>query len=188
MSYIYVGSFGNTWTGYYTPAGTTFDATKWIGVDGKEASFLKYGQWCNTFRWGIHVQPVGGKRCLGIGFDQVKPCFFDMECTGIKMRIICKRSPKPSEKVTSEVLFEPEVPVASIAAESHSEIPECGDGWSYFPPSGFCYGVNKLPQRSTWTNAEHYCQSLGGHLVTVNSMEEYRHFLSKFVLFSVIHM
>uniref|UniRef100_A0AC34F1Q5 C-type lectin domain-containing protein n=1 Tax=Panagrolaimus sp. ES5 TaxID=591445 RepID=A0AC34F1Q5_9BILA len=182
MSYVYVGSFGNTWAGYSTPSGTTFDATKWIGVDGKEANFLKYGKWCNTFRWGIHVAPSAGKRCLGVGYDQVKPCFFDVECDGIKMQIICKRSPKASEKVISEVLFEPDLSVETAVVSNAESHVECGDGWSYFPPSGFCYGVNSLPARSTWTNAENYCQSLGGHLVTFNSIEEFRHFSSYFYI------
>uniref|UniRef100_A0A914YAF0 C-type lectin domain-containing protein n=1 Tax=Panagrolaimus superbus TaxID=310955 RepID=A0A914YAF0_9BILA len=173
-SYFYI-IFDNTWTGYYTPSGTTFDATKWIGVDGKEANFLKHGKWCNTFRWGTHVQPVGGKRCLGFGYDQQKPCFFDVDCTGITMRIICKKPPK-----TTEIALKSEIPILSEYI--------CTDGWTYYPPTGFCYGVNQLPQTfsggsipsspATWQNAENYCQSIGAHLVTINSLAEYQQFMS----------
>uniref|UniRef100_A0A914QPA0 C-type lectin domain-containing protein n=1 Tax=Panagrolaimus davidi TaxID=227884 RepID=A0A914QPA0_9BILA len=173
MSYAHVGLLDNTWVGYYTPDGTTFDATKWIGVDGKEVSILKYGKFCNTFRWGIHVAPEGGKRCLGIGYDQEKPCFFDVDCVKATMKVICKRSPEESEKTSGGLLLKAEVPTLSV-----SEMYDCGDGWSYFPPTGLCYGVNAGVQKSTWESSETQCQAIGGHLVTFNSLEEYRHFYS----------
>ena len=90
--------------GYSTPSGTTYDSDKWISVDGKRAEFLKYGRWCNTYRWNIWENPAGGKRCLGIGYDQEKPCLFDTFCSSptMLMRVTCKRLPKITTKATTK--------------------------------------------------------------------------------------
>uniref|UniRef100_A0A914Y8N1 C-type lectin domain-containing protein n=1 Tax=Panagrolaimus superbus TaxID=310955 RepID=A0A914Y8N1_9BILA len=171
ISYVFTAwdnVYGN-WIGYYTEVGTNFDQKNWRSVDGTPVEFESFGKWCNEYRWGAHSPRVGGKRCLGIGYDQTKICYYDIDCNGGyggTLKIICKRPPKIAPKSN---------PLPAITYAKY----DCGgDGWSYFPPTGFCYGANIGMQRNTFTNAEKYCKDSGGHLATITSAEEYNHILS----------
>uniref|UniRef100_A0AC34G8U4 Uncharacterized protein n=1 Tax=Panagrolaimus sp. ES5 TaxID=591445 RepID=A0AC34G8U4_9BILA len=97
--YVFLGwdnIYGN-WIGYYTESGTNIDQTKFISVDGTPVEISKFGKWCNEFRWGGHAPRVAEKRCLGLGYDQTKICFYDVDCNAggvaATMKIICKRPP-----------------------------------------------------------------------------------------------
>ena len=43
--------------------------------------------------------------------------------------------------------------------------------WQYFPLTKTCYGVCKT-RKSTWQQTEDICEAYGGHLASIQSMEE----------------
>uniref|UniRef100_A0A3B4H8N8 Ladderlectin-like n=1 Tax=Pundamilia nyererei TaxID=303518 RepID=A0A3B4H8N8_9CICH len=47
----------------------------------------------------------------------------------------------------------------------------CPHGWSYFNHRCFVY----VPRSMSWGQAERNCKSMGGHLASVHSSNEYRH-------------
>uniref|UniRef100_A0A914Z5M7 C-type lectin domain-containing protein n=1 Tax=Panagrolaimus superbus TaxID=310955 RepID=A0A914Z5M7_9BILA len=50
----------------------------------------------------------------------------------------------------------------------------CSLGWTYFQPTGSCYGVEMPnPGKLNWTAAEEYCEKSGAHLTSIHSWEEY---------------
>uniref|UniRef100_A0AC35FYS2 C-type lectin domain-containing protein n=1 Tax=Panagrolaimus sp. PS1159 TaxID=55785 RepID=A0AC35FYS2_9BILA len=51
-------------------------------------------------------------------------------------------------------------------------------GWSYYPPTGACYGVGVQPTKGSWSDAEKYCQGFDANLASIHSAEELRHIIS----------
>uniref|UniRef100_A0AC34GGP5 C-type lectin domain-containing protein n=1 Tax=Panagrolaimus sp. ES5 TaxID=591445 RepID=A0AC34GGP5_9BILA len=50
----------------------------------------------------------------------------------------------------------------------------CSGAFVYFEPTNSCYGVFSYQLDQKWSNAESYCESFGGHLVSVHSYAEFR--------------
>uniref|UniRef100_A0AC34G6W6 C-type lectin domain-containing protein n=1 Tax=Panagrolaimus sp. ES5 TaxID=591445 RepID=A0AC34G6W6_9BILA len=50
----------------------------------------------------------------------------------------------------------------------------CYSGYTYYEPTDSCYGYTRtFPYEGNWTLSEQYCQSEGGHLVSLHSAAEH---------------
>uniref|UniRef100_A0AC34F7A4 C-type lectin domain-containing protein n=1 Tax=Panagrolaimus sp. ES5 TaxID=591445 RepID=A0AC34F7A4_9BILA len=156
LSYFHV-SFRNTWFGVWND---NLANGRWNSIDGTVVDF-KYIRWCSAHPW-VHL---GGQRCIGLGYDGTSVCWFDQNCVSDNnMQVVCKAPP-----------------IVDVPKSFYPSKYGCKLGWSYLPSTGYCYGANAGKTTSiTWTNAENICQSSGGHLVTIESMNEFRHILSYF--------
>uniref|UniRef100_A0A914XYD8 C-type lectin domain-containing protein n=1 Tax=Panagrolaimus superbus TaxID=310955 RepID=A0A914XYD8_9BILA len=157
LSYFHV-SFRNTWFGVWND---NLANGRWNSIDGSVVELVKYIRWCTKHPW-MHIK---GKRCIGLGYDGVSVCWFDQDCVNENnMQVVCKAPP-----------------IIDVQKSFSPTKYGCKLGWSYLPSTGYCYGANAGKTSSiTWTNAENICQSSGGHLVTIESMAEFRHIMSYF--------
>uniref|UniRef100_A0AC34F3D9 C-type lectin domain-containing protein n=1 Tax=Panagrolaimus sp. ES5 TaxID=591445 RepID=A0AC34F3D9_9BILA len=121
----------------------------WTWMDGTNLDFIEWAP--------IEPQNATGENCVSLspiyGFWRSDNCF--------------KQKPSVCRIAKMESSTTPKYPIYE----------NCTEPFIYFEPTHSCYGIaNWTAPAMNWTEGEEYCESVGGHLVSVHSYEE-KHFM-----------